>query len=830
MRILLLCFRATGHYWQLAVRQLCYPPDAQGESFPYRRTFVSPTVSKNQQYKGLICLKFDASETNDQKATYVPLRFVESCNLEEAQDSELVFFSFQTGSTVHYQTVEKITDQHQASTEAMRYSELLRTAVESAMAGISPTQKDDDHVLCIDVEIPTDSELLSSNLPGKENARWTSLARLLSSHFAPNGARFRDKTDLCFTRLTKIAPHKADVLFTVNADNSFVAHLGTSQEIELLSVFYPSPAAEPGRRILLKLGTNPDEAEIPISASELYVGTSPHRFEIKPTAIADRTPVTFGSEPSLAQLGTTFITEFFVPCAFAPKHLMSVTDQSDPNRVSARLYRTTGSTQREPQKGDYVTAPCPSGVLLLRVEEIQMPERTKTGRDYTLRLIGGTLGGGSHVWNGIRLVNGQGAIDVPLMTEISLAQSANSQLKALLGASPGTVGRCIIDGPVGPNLGFDLKTNGFDSVHSAVIGQTGSGKSYSTGVILEGLLKDNKKVIVLDPNSDFIHMAQRHKDYPGYTKEQQAEVDDWLRAVPADSIVVLTNRAKQGGDKTEAERRWRPCRLSFSSLSLHQRSALIHVTRDDVDLYAEHRAVSEQLAAEPGKAAYSPKEVIDRLFKTAEATAQSSRRMLAERYLNYNLASLDIWENDGKTASAELRDFHSNPGGPRLLVVDLGSIQNPEARLLVAANLLEELWALGRADSQSIFLVLDEAHNFVRPDPALELERATTEALNRIAGEGRKYGLNLILMTQRPSKIHPHCLGMVSNLVGMKVSNQEDLKTIQTLFGNVPPHLLNSLPYLGRGEALIFGKMLAFACLARFGQRFTEEGVKEPKK
>jgi DNA helicase HerA-like ATPase len=407
-----------------------------------------------------------------------------------------------------------------------------------------------------------------------------------------------------------------------------------------------------------------------------------------------------------------------------------------------------------------------------------------------------------------------------------LTTPVDALLGILLGSSAGVLGRCSVLGSAGPVL-FDLRVNGFDTVHSAVIGQTGSGKSYSTGVILEALLKSGKKVLVLDPNSDFIHMAQPHRDRANGSPTLKQEVDDWYQAVLPESIVILTNRIRQGKDKAKAESRWQTCNLSFSSLEVHQRSALIHVSRDQVDLYAEHQRVSDHLSKELGSG-YEPDKVRARLEETAESIPQSSRRTLAALYSNYDLKSMGIWSKDGETATQALQEFHA-ASGPRLLVVDLGSIENTDARLLVAANLLEELWKLARANSTNISLVVDEAHNFVRPDPMLELEKATTETLNRIAGEGRKYGLNLILMTQRPSKIHPHCLGMVSNLIGMKVSNQEDQKTIETLFGNVPPFLLNALPFLGRGEALIYGGPVAFACLAKFGERLTDEGIKEPK-
>ena len=74
-----------------------------------------------------------------------------------------------------------------------------------------------------------------------------------------------------------------------------------------------------------------------------------------------------------------------------------------------------------------------------------------------------------------------------------------------------------------------------------------------------------------------------------------------------------------------------------------------------------------------------------------------------------------------------------------------------------------------------MLLVIDEAHNVCPADPVDPLARATTERLIQIANEGRKYGIWLLLCTQRPSRIHQAVLAQCDNLALMRMNSPGDL-------------------------------------------------------
>ena len=162
-------------------------------------------------------------------------------------------------------------------------------------------------------------------------------------------------------------------------------------------------------------------------------------------------------------------------------------------------------------------------------------------------------------------------------------------------------------------------------------------------------------------------------------------------------------------------------------------------------------------------------------------------------------------------------------GDIRCLVADLGSLGDPAERTLVAGAMLERLWRR-RAERQPVAIVIDEAHNVCPAKPEDALTALATEDAIRIAGEGRKFGLYLIVVTQRPQKVHENVLSQCDNLVLMRMNSVADLGHVAEVFSFVPPGLIERASTFGLGEALVAGKIASHPALIRFGARITQEG------
>ena len=327
-----------------------------------------------------------------------------------------------------------------------------------------------------------------------------------------------------------------------------------------------------------------------------------------------------------------------------------------------------------------------------------------------------------------------------------------------------------------------LDAGGFGR-HTFLCGQSGSGKTYSLGVLLERLLMETGlRVVVLDPNSDYVRLGEP-RDTEG--AEHYAAV--------AQSVAV---RSGASG----------PARIGvrFRELSPAQKAAVLRLDPlVDCEEYGELAGYVE-----------------DESIRSVEDLARVASDALNLRARNLGVDRWSIWPGaEGESLIAELED----PDGPRCLVVDLGSLATREEQALTAGAVLARLWRR-RATREPIAIVIDEAHNVCPADPGDPITALATEDAIRIAGEGRKFGLYLIVVTQRPQKVHENVLSQCDNLVLMRVNSTADLAHVGSVFSFVPPGLIDRATTLRQGEALVAGKIASHPALIRFGARITHEG------
>ena len=125
----------------------------------------------------------------------------------------------------------------------------------------------------------------------------------------------------------------------------------------------------------------------------------------------------------------------------------------------------------------------------------------------------------------------------------------------------------------------------------------------------------------------------------------------------------------------------------------------------------------------------------------------------------------------------------------RCLVVDTGSLPTREEQALVAESVLRGLWER-RHERRPLLLVIDEAHNVCPAAPGDALTALATEHAIRIAGEGRKFGIYMLVATQRPQKVHENVISQCDNLVLMRLNSAADAAFVAEMFGFAPPGLI----------------------------------------
>ncbi|HWM11067.1 MAG TPA: ATP-binding protein [Solirubrobacteraceae bacterium] len=339
--------------------------------------------------------------------------------------------------------------------------------------------------------------------------------------------------------------------------------------------------------------------------------------------------------------------------------------------------------------------------------------------------------------------------------------------------------------PLAGDVPVELEASGFDR-HTFLCGQSGSGKSYSLGLVLEQLLlRTALKLVILDPNSDVVRLHEARDD------AAPEHADAW--GAVAGGIAVRSSG--EGPDRL---------RLRFGELDQAEQGALLGLDPiADRDEYAELAAL---LAADTPQ--------------TPSALAERPEaRGLALRIRNLGLEGFGVWaRGDAGTVLDDLDD-----PAVRCLVVDVGSLPTREEQGLVAAAVLRGLWER-RLRREPVLLVVDEAHNVCPAVPGDALTALATEHAVRIAGEGRKFGIYMLVATQRPQKVHEHVLTQCDNLVLMRLNSSADAEFVASLYGFAPPGLVGLATDFTLGQALVAGKIAPHPAIVRFGSRVAREG------
>lgn len=351
-----------------------------------------------------------------------------------------------------------------------------------------------------------------------------------------------------------------------------------------------------------------------------------------------------------------------------------------------------------------------------------------------------------------------------------------------------------------PGVPATLKASGFGR-HTFLCGQSGSGKTYTLGIILERLmLNTDIKIAVADPNSDYVELVSlRPQEDTGLSDEDYRSLSSRFGAVTSKIRVF------GGGNSPDKIQVW------FSRLTVDQQTMVLGL--DPLTYPEEYNAFIRVIQRFEGTE-YSLHDVLNQV----RSSFADDQRRLGLRIENLGVADLSLWADADQPSIAK-----TIPEDWRMLVFDLGSLPTQREGSIAAAALLGTLWER-RHQRQPMVIVIDEAHNICPQHPVSPSQALATEHAVRIAGEGRKYGLYLLLSTQRPEKVHQNVLSQCDNLILMKMNSAADLRTLSETFSYAPAALVEQAARFGLGEGLAAGRIAPDPLLFKSGLRYTVEG------
>ena len=359
------------------------------------------------------------------------------------------------------------------------------------------------------------------------------------------------------------------------------------------------------------------------------------------------------------------------------------------------------------------------------------------------------------------------------------------------------------------------------SKHFIVVGSTGSGKSSALTCVLQRLLEESigAHVVILDIHNEY---SLAFGDLVENINLENFNLPLWMLNFQ-ELIVALTSNEGTREEEIEilsegvlhAKRRYADNAAGRAAL-LSRRPGDISVITVDTPAPFRLSDVIAYIEEQLGKLERTRATLPHRRLK---ARIES---LVADQRYNFMFGSLTVQDTMTSVLS---RLFRIPNDGKPISVIDLSTV--PHEILDVVISVISRLafdlavWSKGGCP---MLLVCEEAHRYAPADPGKFAP--TRQALGRIAKEGRKYGISLALVTQRPSELDSTILSQCSTAIALRLSSDKDQQVIKGSTYEGMLDLIDFLPLLGDREGLILGQGVSMPMRIRFDELGTQ---KRPK-
>lgn len=328
---------------------------------------------------------------------------------------------------------------------------------------------------------------------------------------------------------------------------------------------------------------------------------------------------------------------------------------------------------------------------------------------------------------------------------------------------------------VGKLEGKDIKVfldiNNLITKHVSVLAKSGSGKSYCVGVLLEEILDKGVPLLILDPHGEYSTLK--------FPNDEKRDLDR-MKNFEIKPINFLKNVREYGDPEINGNAR--PIKLE-NELSSKEIIDLLPGKLTSAQLGLLHNAMKNM-------------DKVD--FPTLLANVE-----LEESNAKWGLISLIQTLHDYDIFSSNFTSLNE------LVQPQIASILNfkgipPEVQDIIVSKLLSDLFeARKKGEVPPFFLVVEEAHNYC-PEKSFG-NKKSAKIIRTIASEGRKFGLGLCAISQRPARVDKSVLSQCTSQIILKVTNPNDLKSITNSVEGITSETENEIQNLMIGNALITG-------------------------
>jgi len=342
--------------------------------------------------------------------------------------------------------------------------------------------------------------------------------------------------------------------------------------------------------------------------------------------------------------------------------------------------------------------------------------------------------------------------------------------------------------------------------HFAVLGTTGSGKSCAVSLVLHAILDQNPNghIVLIDPHNEYaaafgekaeaIHLSNLQLPYWLLNFEELVEVvigQNQDRAYP--EIEILKSGV-----------------IDAKKMFLREGERGDHIT---VDTPVPYRL---------GDLIKVFDDAMGKLERTEEVVSylrlkSKIESLRIDRRYSFMFSRLLVDDSMGRILSRILR---IPVAGKPVSIIDISGIPSEIVDVVVSvlARMIFDfsVWASHDQGRRTpVLLVCEEAHRYVPRDEEVHFG-PSKKAISRIAKEGRKYGVGLCLVSQRPAELSTSALSQCNTLIALRMSNIRDQEFVASAMPESAGGLLSALPSLGQQEAIIVGDGVTIPMRMRF--------------
>ena len=350
------------------------------------------------------------------------------------------------------------------------------------------------------------------------------------------------------------------------------------------------------------------------------------------------------------------------------------------------------------------------------------------------------------------------------------------------------------------------------STHLAIIASTGAGKSYLASVVIEELMQPKNKacVLILDPHGEYGTLEEianaPHFSEPGNGKGAGYRAQ--VRVYKPDQVKVRLSSLNMGDMRhllTEmTEKQQYLLSRAMKKVNETKRGTPWGVD----DLLGAIKSVSKQKGDEDSEGADDS--------STVHALTWRVEQRFRDSFTFDDTQHLDLPEI-------------FKPG--QCTVLQLNEIDERDQQVVVA-TLLRRLYQArmeterGKVHSGErylpypVFVLLEEAHHFAPGGTDV----VSTAILKQVLSEGRKFGIGVGLISQRPGKLNSDVLSQCQTQCIMRIVNEIDQKSVAAAIEGVGRDLLNNLPALSKGQVIVAGAAVNTPIICRVRTRYTHHG------